>query len=120
MMRGIVESKLTDGVGNARVVSYELIDEQTVTFFRQSLMDLVDAGASEIELDMSQVNILSSMAICALITVDRKLRERGEGDGRGGRLRLRQVHPGSLEVFSYMRLDELLDIEPLSMDLIEV
>ena len=114
MMRGIVESTLTDGLGKARVNSYELIDEQTVTLFQQGLMELVDAGASEIELDMSEVNILSSMAICAVITVDRKLRE------GGGRLRLREVHSGSLEVFSYMRLHELLDIEPMAMALVEV
>lgn len=114
MMHGIVESTLKDGLGNARVNSYELIDEQTVTLFQQGLMELVDAGASEIELDMSEVNILSSMAICTVITVDRKLRD------RGGRLRLRKVHSGSLEVFSYMRLHELLDIEPMAMDLVEV
>lgn len=105
MMRGIVESELCDGVGSAWVTSCELMDERTVSSFREGLDDLVTRGAHEIELDLSRIQILSSSAICVVIDIDRRLRE------RGGRLRLRKVHAGCLEVFSHMRLHELLDIQ---------
>ena len=110
MDRGIIEWDHTDfdeGVGEARVSSNELIDEETVTQFRDELIELAMSGVSDLELDMSQVHMVSSMAICAVITIDRKLQE------RGGRLRLRNVHAFALEVFSYMRLHELLDIEAI-------
>lgn len=116
MDRGILDWDQTDfdqGVGEARVSSNELIDDETVKQFRDELMELVLSGLSDLELDMSRVHMVSSTAICAVIMVDRKLKE------RGGRLRLRKVHSGSLQVFSYMRLHELLDIEALE-DLIAV
>jgi anti-anti-sigma factor len=105
MERQILSWQLIGDVAEAVSDSYELIDDQTVQLFRGKLQEMVDAGASSIELDMSQVRIVSSMAICAIITVDRQLK------ARGGRLRLRAVQPFTLDIFSHMRLDELLDIE---------
>lgn len=109
MVRQIIESRTTDGLAEAKVKSYELIDEQTVLLFRDGLKAILDTGAYDVELDLSQVNMVSSMAICAVITIDRELKD------RGGRLRLRQVHSGCLEVFSHMKLHELLDIQPRAL-----
>lgn len=90
----------------ARVETYELIDEQTVCRFRDELMTVVNSGVRSIDLDMSNVRMLSSVALCAVITVDRKLKD------AGGHLRLREVSSNCLDVFEYMRLHELLDISP--------
>lgn len=101
----LVKWTVADGVGTAAVETYELIDDQTVRGFRESLGSIVEAGATDVWLNMAEVRMVSSMAICAVISVDNELKK------LGGRLRLREVNSGALEVFSHMRLDELLDIE---------
>lgn len=98
----------SNNVVRSRVETYELIDEFTVRRFRTELEQIVATGVESIELNMSQVQMVSSMAICVVISIDGALKK------RGGRLRLREVHTGSLEVFSYMRLHELLDIQAAS------
>ncbi|MFK7820181.1 MAG: STAS domain-containing protein [Planctomycetaceae bacterium] len=105
MNQPILTCQIADGIGKAVSLSHELVDDQTVQQFRAELQGIVDAGASSIELDMARVNMVSSMAICAIITVDRQLK------AKGGRLHLRAVQRFTLDIFNHMRLDELLDIE---------
>ncbi len=101
----IVTCTPSDRFSSAKVETYELIDDQTVRRFRESLGEIVESGATDIQLDMSEVRMLSSMAICAVISIDNQLKK------LGGRLRLREIQPVAFEVSRHMRLGEILDIE---------
>lgn len=90
------------------IKTYELIDDQTIRQFGDVMDELRAAGAKRITIDMFKVEILSSMAICVLVNNHRKL------NANGGRLHIRNARATCLEVFSFMRLHELLDIEPAS------
>jgi anti-anti-sigma regulatory factor len=106
MENDILTSNLIDCCATAQVESYELIDDQTVGRFRLALEQLVGRGAKSVKLDMTKVLMLSSVAICALIAVDRELKQ------RGGQLELQKVGPNCLDIFAHMRLHELLVISP--------
>ncbi len=104
----ILTTELHAGTAWTRVDTYELIDAQTVRRFRLELESLAGSLSGDIELDLSRVRMLSSMAICAVIAVDARLKR------SDSRLRLRNVDGECLRVFRHMRLHELLDIQAMS------
>lgn len=87
------------------VTTHELIDEQTVRQFSDAIDEMRASGVQRITIDMHQVEMLSSMAICVLVNNDRKLR------AQGGELHIQNARSTCLEVFSFMRLHEVLNIE---------
>jgi anti-sigma B factor antagonist len=85
--RRITEDRRTDQVGREL---YHLVEGQ---------------GGRKLLLNLSSVDFLSSAALGKLITLDKKAR------ARGGTLKLSNICPELLQIFTVTRLDRLFDIE---------
>jgi anti-anti-sigma factor len=83
------------------------LDEETLQGIRDQLLALADEpGQSELVLDFSNVQSISSMALGTLIRLRKKLLASGRG------LAIRNLSPLVHEVFAVTRLDGILDARP--------
>ena len=94
--------------GNVTVVEItdrKIIDEVNISQIGEQLNALVVDGQSpRILLDFAGVSHMSSSALGMLITLHKRVRE------KGGQLRLCNIQPGIYEVFVITRLNEIFQI----------
>ena len=96
----LLDRKILDGVNIFQ------IGEQLTTLTAQ-------AGQPKFVLDFGNVAHLSSSALGILITLSKRVRE------KGGQLRLCGIQPALLEVFTITRLNEIFQILPTRQEAIE-
>jgi anti-sigma B factor antagonist len=94
-----------DGVHVVSFADKKILDEMSITEIGQQLGGIV-AGADKpsLVLDFSKVSHMSSSALGMLITLHKRVRE------KGGSLRLAAIEPKIYEVFVITRLNEISDI----------
>lgn len=89
----------------AELVDRKVLDEVNITQIREQLNELVrKAEKPKLVLDFSSVSHLSSSALGMLITINKRVRE------KGGELRLCNISPSIYQVFVITRLNEILQI----------
>lgn len=103
------EAKLTvkneDGVTVVEFENRKILDELTINQIFEKLNELADAeNVPLILLNFRKVEHLSSAALGALITLNKKVGQ------RNGRLVLANIHPQIYEVFKITRLDKVFEI----------
>jgi len=103
------EARLTvtkqDGVTVVELENKKILDELTIQQIFEKLNDLVTAETVPMILvNFRKVEHLSSAALGALITLNKKVNQ------RNGRLVLANIHPQIYEVFEITRLDKVFEI----------
>jgi len=98
----------------ARFVDKKILDETNIADIGNQLFGLVDEdGRKKIVLDFTVVEYLSSAALGKLITMDKKVK------AVSGKLKLSNIRPEILEVFTITRLDKIFTIVPTTEDALE-
>lgn len=94
-----------DGVTVVSFADRKILDEMSITEIGQELGGLA-AGSEKprMVLDFAKVSHMSSSALGMLITLHKRVRE------KGGELRLAEIEPKIYEVFVITRLNEIFDI----------
>jgi anti-sigma B factor antagonist len=94
--------------GNATVVELtdrRILDEVTIGEICEQIAGMIARSRDpRFVLDFSSVNHMSSSALGMLITLNKRVRE------KGGQLRLCGIQPAIMEVFVITRLNEILQI----------
>jgi len=94
-----------DGVTVVSFADKKILDEIGISEIGQHLGSLVAAaGKPKIVLDFARVSHMSSSALGMLITLHKRVRE------KGGELRLAEIERKIYEVFVITRLNEIFDI----------
>jgi len=97
-------------VGSATVVELtdrRILDEVSIGEIGEQISAMIAKSADpKFVLDFSSVAHMSSSALGMLITLHKRIRE------RGGELRLCGIQPAILEVFVITRLNEIFQIAP--------
>jgi anti-sigma B factor antagonist len=84
-----------------------ILDEVSINEIGEQLTSMVArAAVPRLVLDFSEVAHMSSSALGMLITLHKRVRE------KGGELRLCVIQPAILEVFVITRLNEIFSISP--------
>jgi anti-sigma B factor antagonist len=100
----------TSREGNVTVVELvdrKILDEASISQIAEQLVALVAAAdPPKLVLDFVNVGHMSSSALGMLITLHKRVRE------KGGALRLCSIRPSILEVFEITRLNEVFGILP--------
>lgn len=95
--------------GDVTVVRFadkKILDEASIQELGAELFKLVEEEKrSQLLLNFSNVEFLSSAALGKLITLDKKVKQ------GGGKLKLSNIHPGIYEVFALTRLNRVFDIK---------
>jgi anti-anti-sigma factor len=96
-------------VGDVTVVRFvdrKILDEANIQELGQELFQLIeDANHSNLLLNFSSVEFLSSAALGKLITLDKRVK------AHGGKLKLSNIRPEIYEVFAITKLNKLFDIK---------
>lgn len=96
-------------IGDVTVVRFtdrRILDEGNIQEIGTELFDLVEAQKREkLLLNFSTVDFLSSAALGKLIVLDKKVK------ANGGTLKLSNIRPDILEVFTITRLDRVFEIK---------
>jgi anti-sigma B factor antagonist len=91
----------------ARFLDKKILDENNIQMIGNQLFGLVDEdGRKKIVLDFANVEYLSSAALGKLITMNNKVK------AAKGKLRLCNIRPEILEVFTITKLNKVLEIKP--------
>ena len=99
----------------ARFIDKKILDETNIADIGNQLFGLVDEdGRKKIVLDFTVVEYLSSAALGKLITMDKKVK------AVSGSLKLSNIRPEILEVFTITRLDKIFSIVPTTEDALEM
>lgn len=97
----------TEEVGDVTIVKFldkRILDEQNIQLIGDQLFSLVDdEGKGKLLLDFSNVDYLSSAALGKLITLNKKLLNRGQ-------LKLCNIKPEIYEVFEITKLNKVFQI----------
>lgn len=94
-----------DGVTVARLLEKKILDEANIDALGQELFALVDKdGRTQIILDFSLVEYLSSAALGKLITMHKKV------STAGGKVVLCNIQKDILDVFKITKLDKVLTL----------
>jgi anti-sigma B factor antagonist len=102
-----VEVQEHDGVRVVRFHGAKILNDRSVHEMGSRLLDAIEqAGVPRLIVCFDGVNFLSSSAIGKLVTVSRKVKE------RGGDLRLCNLSPATFEVFRVAHLDDYFHIHP--------
>jgi anti-sigma B factor antagonist len=121
---GMGESVRTLGVGEDFRVDVDLdanvhvvtvggdVDLHSAPVLRARLAELVDAGAAEIVLDLSEATFLDSMALGVILSAKRRVA------AVGGRLELVVSTPEVRRIFEITMLDQVLDVHDTRADAI--
>lgn len=99
-----IEVSQNDDVSRVRFVDHKLIDPTQIQEMGEELNSLVSDDNPKLLLSFPNVEFLSSGALNKLIIVNNKVK------GQGGSLKLCDLRPEILEVFSITRLNKLFDI----------
>ncbi len=96
-----------DGTLVVELGETKILDESTISKLGEELLNLA-SGIPEpkMVLDFANVGHMSSSVLGMLITLHKRLRE------RGGRLLLCNIRASIYEVFKITRLDQVFDISP--------
>jgi anti-sigma B factor antagonist len=90
----------------ARFLDKKILDENNIQMIGNQMFGLVDEdGRKKIVLDFSNVEYLSSAALGKLITMNNKVKT------AKGKLRLCNIRPEILEVFTITKLNKVLEIK---------
>ena len=95
--------------GEVRIVELvdrKILDEAVISQISQQLFPLVGQAAPRMVLDFINVGHMSSSALGMLITLLKRIRE------KGGKLILCNIRPSIYEVFAITRLNEVFTISP--------
>jgi anti-anti-sigma factor len=96
-------------VGDVTVVRFvdrKILDEANIQELGQELFQLIEDGNhSNLLLNFSSVEFLSSAALGKLITLDKRVK------AHGGKLKLSNIRPEIYEVFAITKLNKLFDIK---------
>ena len=96
-------------VGDVTVVNFvdgEIRGELSIEQLGQELLQLVEQDhRTEILLNFSNIDFLSSAALVKLITLHKTIKS------RGGQLKLSNIRPEFYEVFAITKLNSLFDIK---------
>ncbi|MGY8771338.1 MAG: STAS domain-containing protein [Pirellulales bacterium] len=94
--------------GNVTVVEFvdrKILDDAQIQEIGQEFADLVNAeGRSNMLLNFSSVEFLSSSALGKLINLNKQVKQ------AGGKLRMSNIRPEIMEVFAITKLNKLFDI----------
>ena len=94
--------------GDATVVEFtdkKILDEMSIMQIGEQLTELVaQADVPRIVVDFGTVVHMSSSALGVLITLHKRVRE------KGGQLRLCNIQPTIYEIFMITRLNEIFDV----------
>ncbi len=94
-----------DQVTVVEFIDRNILDEANIQAIGEEITALVDAESSpRLAISFSNVDHLSSAALGALITIDRRVRN------KSGQLRLSNIDPQIYEVFVITRLNKLFQI----------
>lgn len=103
-------------VGDVTVIHFrdqKIIEDLGIQELGQELFSLVEVeNRKKLVLNFSSVDFLSSAALGKLITLEKKLKN------RGGILKLCCIRPEIYEVFAITRLNRLFEIKPEEADAI--
>ena len=89
----------------ARFVDKKILDETNIAEIGNQLFGLIDEdGRMKIVIDFTVVEYLSSAALGKLITMEKKVK------AASGQLKLTNIRPEILEVFTITRLDKIFNI----------
>jgi anti-sigma B factor antagonist len=101
--------KVTD-FKDVRIVEFvdnKILDEANISEIGQALSAVIEQSANpKVLIDFAAVDHLSSAALGMLINVNNKMKE------RGGQLRLTNIKPQIMEVFTITNLNKLFKILP--------
>lgn len=98
----------------ARFIDKKILDETNIADIGNQLFGLIDEdGRKKIVLDFTVVEYLSSAALGKLITMNKKVK------AVSGTLKLSNIRPEILEVFTITRLDKMFDIVSTTEDALE-
>ena len=90
----------------ARFLDKKILDENNIQMIGNQMFGLVDEdGRKKIVLDFANVEYLSSAALGKLITMNNKVKT------AKGKLRLCNIRPEILEVFTITKLNKVLEIK---------
>ena len=93
-------------VSTSTNVSRKILDEANIQELGQELFQLIeDENHSNLLLNFSSVEFLSSAALGKLITLDKRVK------AHGGKLKLSNIRPEIYEVFAITKLNKLFDIK---------
>jgi anti-sigma B factor antagonist len=88
-----------------RFVDKKILDEANIQELGKELFSLIEEdGRSNLLLNFSSVEFLSSAALGKLITLDKKVK------AHNGKLKLSNIRPEIYEVFAITKLNKLFDI----------
>lgn len=94
-----------DSITLVEFIDRNILDEANIQAIGEEITALVDAENSpRLAISFSNVDHLSSAALGALITIDRRVRN------KSGQLRLSNIDPQIYEVFVITRLNKLFQI----------
>ncbi len=89
-----------------RFVDKKILDEANIQELGKELFSLIEEdGRSNLLLNFSSVEFLSSAALGKLITLDKKVK------AHNGKLKLSNIRPEIYEVFAITKLNKLFDIK---------
>lgn len=102
---GVLEVEHVADVVIVHLAASRILDESNVAQISEHLFALVEGeGCRKLLVDFSAVEYLSSAALGALITLDKKLK------AATGRMRFCGMDPKIHQVFAVTRLDKIFDI----------
>lgn len=94
-----------DGVTEVEFVDRNILDEASIHRIGEEVGALIDADdRPRLVIRFSNVDHLSSAALGQLITIHRRVKD------KGGQLRLAEIPPQILEVFQITKLNKLFEI----------
>lgn len=98
------------GVTIVEFVDRNILDEANIQMIGDEIATLIDAESKpKLLISFANVDHLSSAALGTLITINNKLRQKGE-------LRLANIDPQIYEVFVITRLNNIFKIMPTTED----
>jgi len=81
------------------------LDASFAPQFKTEMLEIVSGGATELVLDLSEVKLIDSSGLGAMVSVLKAL------NGKGGIL-IRKASPAVLGLFKLTRMDRVFNIEP--------
>ena len=104
----------SNGITQVEFVDRNILDEVNIQAISEEISGLIDAaGTPQILINFTNVDHLSSAALGALITINKKIRE------KSGQLRLANIDPQIYEIFVITQLNSLFNIHDTADEAIE-
>lgn len=89
----------------ARLTPSTDVVASSVSSLQQELLDVIQGGAEEVEVDLGQVEMIDSSGIGCLIAACNQLKD------SGGKLRVTNASTDIVRLFSVMRINRHIDVE---------